>query len=469
MVISFLLSFCLGLVIYSFWQISLSLFLVVGFVLLIIFLILIFPKNKKYSVFCFFALFLGFIYASFFKPQTLTPPKNMQGVVNGFYTCSTTQCICPLKDDKTKYSLTIEKDQNFLCLPGNVLAVQGKAKVPKYKSEILAKGIGFYIQVDKIKLVQTNDNLWFRFLRFLLGVKIYFSKAIDNLFAFSEAVFAKGLVLGEKQNFSTSFKQNLQNTGTSHLVALSGFNISILILALFYSLSYFSKKLAFAITTVSILGFILMTGAPTSVVRAGIVGEFLILGQILGRQNDSGLILVWSLFFIGLFSPFALVYDVSLQLSFSAFLGIVYLAPLIVKRISFLGFLGGLLSQTLGAIIFTLPLVAYYFGKISLIAILPNILVVAVVPLATYLIIFSAIFYFISLPLAKFLAFVSQVFLSFSLWVINSFGSIHFASIGLKINSAFWLLPYYFILTIFLIVWWQKEFKIIENEKTNNI
>lgn len=391
------------------------------------------------------------------KPKEVMPNNEIQGIVSGFRDCSQKECKCRLKTRDQFVILKMAQKQDFLCVPGNELKVFGKPQNVKYKSESLAQGINYYIIVEKIELVGNEQTLWFKFLRLLLEIKQSFSIAINQLYGYEEAIFARGLVLGEKQDFNFNFKTNLQNSGTSHLVALSGFNISILILALFASLKFFSKKVAFLVTSISILGFILMTGAPISVVRAGIVGEFLILGTILGRQNDSGLILVWSLFFISLFSPFALVYDVSLQLSFSAFLGIVYLAPLIGKKLRFLGFLGEISGQTMGATIFTLPLVAFYFGKISLIALIPNILVISVVPITTYLILFSGIFYFVFTPLAKILAFISQIFLDYMLWVINFFGALGFSAIKLKIDFAYWLLIYYFILTLFLIWWWRKE------------
>ncbi|MDD3773859.1 MAG: ComEC/Rec2 family competence protein [Patescibacteria group bacterium] len=459
-IIIVLLSFCLGLVIYSFWPFKPVNVLIFLLIFLLSLVASWFARGLwKIIPITFLCLILGYVYADFQKPQNVLPNNKIQGIVNGFRDCSRTECRCPLKANDRFVVLKMRPEQDFLCVPGNELKAQGQVQSVKYKSESLAHGIDYYLLVEKINLVDQKHGVWFGFLKILLDIKQNFSLAIGRLYGYEEAIFARGLVLGEKQDFSFDFKTNLQKSGTSHLVALSGFNISILILALFASLKFFSKKVAFVITSISILGFILMTGAPTSVVRAGLVGEFLILAEILGRQNDSGLILVWSLFLISLFSPFALAYDVSLQLSFSAFLGIVYLAPLINKQLHFLGFLGETISQTLGATLFTLPLVAYYFGQISLISLLPNVLVISVVPITTYLIMLSGIFYFIFLSLAHVLSFVAQVFLDYMLWIINFFGTISFSVIKLKLNSPIWLLAYYLVFTLFLIYWWKYIFE----------
>jgi ComEC/Rec2-related protein len=454
-----LLAFCLGLILASFFVFTFSGGLIFGVAIIILILFCFLPGRFKLIALAILCLLLGFNWANFKKPKLMTPVAKVQGTVSGFQDCSATACTCPLKINNYLVVLKIKPEQAYLCVPGNNLSAIGLAGPTKYKSESLGKGISFYLTVSQLKFLNQNQSFWFRFLDWLLNIRQGFINAIKQLESFGEANFALGLVLGEKQDLPTSLINNLQNTGTSHLIALSGFNISILIFALFATLRLISPKFAFSVTSISILGFILMTGAPTSVVRAGIVGEFLILATILGRQNDSGLILLWSLFFIGLLSPFALVYDISLQLSFAAFLGIVYLAPLVAEKLKALGFIGGILSQTVGAVIFTLPLIAYYFGKISLIAVLPNILVVSVLPLVSYLIILAGISFYLFMPLAAALAFISQVFLDYMLWVINYFGSLKFSAVQLKIMHAYWFLPYYLVLMLALIWWWRLQIK----------
>jgi ComEC/Rec2-related protein len=454
-----LLSFCLGLIIFSFSLFHVNIYWF--FTAIILLAILSWRLIKFWRLLAFGLLFLvlGLFYCFLSKP-IITPLQGpITGAVSGFRSCDQNECSCPIKVSNELVMVTISQNQDFLCVSGKTLKITGILSVPKYKSQTLGKGIAYQIKATQVKLISEKTNWWILFLRFLLLVRQSFDQALDKLYGYSEAVFAKGLILGEKQNLTKDFVQNLQNTGTSHLVALSGFNISILIFALFTTFALISPRFAFGVTSISILGFILMTGAPTSVVRAGIVGEFLLLATIIGRQSDSGLILVWSLFFIGLLAPFSLAYDISLQLSFAAFLGIVYLAPLVSEKLKSLGFVSSILGQTIGAILFTLPFIAYYFGRISLIAILPNILVVSVLPFVSYLIILSGIFYFFALPIAKFLSFITQIFLDYMLWVINFFGKLSFAGLGLKINSAIWFLPYYLILVLILIFWWQNKYR----------
>ena len=93
-----------------------------------------------------------------------------------------------------------------------------------------------------------------------------------------------GITLGERAEFSKEFKEAMSKSGTTHLVALSGYNITILVLAVAYVLNFFaSRRLVFWLTLLIIIGFVAMTGAEASVVRAAIMGGIVLLAKRANR------------------------------------------------------------------------------------------------------------------------------------------------------------------------------------------
>jgi len=461
------LSFCLGAALFSYFQIFVDKMIILGLVL--IGCAILWAKGIfKYIFWGILSFFLGWLYLSVWHlPQILAETENFKsnGFVDGYKEQIAGYILCPLRTEEGRILLDIYQDENNknFCLPGNKLEVSGEINSDLTPKERFVERFSGKLKVKKIQLINSKPQGFLRlklaFLKNLYLAREKFSQVLSSLMRQKEASFAQGLVFGGKTNFSKDFKNKLARTGTSHLVALSGFNISILIFASFDTLKFISPILGFALTSVLILAFVLMTGAASSVVRAAIVGMMLISGKVLGRQTDHLLILSLSLFLMTLLEPFSLVWDVGLQLSFAAFVGLIYLSPLIKEKLIYFGFLGEIIADTIGAILFTLPLVAYYFGNISLIALLVNILVVAVIPITTYLVLFVGFFGLISGFLGKVLSYITQVFLNYSLGIIEFFGQFSWAQIKLNISSAIWIFVYYLILGLIVCFLWQRKLK----------
>src|SRR6202012_2077621 len=104
-----------------------------------------------------------------------------------------------------------------------------------------------------------------------------------------------GILIGGHSNLPQGIVDNFNNTGTSHIIAVSGFNISIIIIAVI-SLSYLlGRRPSFWLGVFVIVSFIIITGASASVIRAGIMGFLLLLSRNIGRQYS----IAPSLFFAG--------------------------------------------------------------------------------------------------------------------------------------------------------------------------
>ena len=124
----------------------------------------------------------------------------------------------------------------------------------------------------------------------------------------------------------------MAKSGTTHLVALSGQNITIIVIAISSFFGFFARrKSVFWLTLLIIIFFVLMTGAEASVVRAAVMGGIILLAKQIGRVHSIRNAIAAAAFIMILYNPKIFRFDVGFQLSFMALLGIVYLSPAIRK------------------------------------------------------------------------------------------------------------------------------------------
>jgi competence protein ComEC len=193
--------------------------------------------------------------------------------------------------------------------------------------------------------------------------------------------------------------------------------------------------------------FVLGTGATTSAVRAGIMGVLLIGAKFIGRKSDMLNSIILTATIMVVLNPYILIYDIGFQLSFAAVWGILFLAPQIKQKLSFLS--NGLsenIATTLSAIIYTWPITSFYFGVFSSVAFITNLLIV---PMIGWFMLLSFIMVFFSyLPelLLKAIILIDWIISSFIIQTIEFFSKLDFAVIPIKIESPILILGYYFIM-----------------------
>lgn len=273
-----------------------------------------------------------------------------------------------------------------------------------------------------------------------------FIPLINSYLPEPEAGLLVGMLFGVTSNFTPEFKEALIQTGTIHVVALSGANIS-LISNLIAKFTFFLGRKASAI--ISFLGigvFILFVGPSPTVVRAGIMGGISLLGVYFGRQVFA----LWSLVLTGIimvFIDFNMLSNVSFQLSFFSTLGILVFAPAPVKyttieKDSNLIYLILIdikrvfwenLRTTLAAQVGTLPIILFTFKRISIISPLTNVLVGWTVAPATIFGLMASLIGLIIPQLGWVISWVSYVFLSIFVFIVDITSQIPFASITLDV------------------------------------
>ena len=292
-------------------------------------------------------------------------------------------------------------------------------------------------------------------------------QSVTRLFAGDTEAFMRALLTGDRSGLSYETRNRMSVVGISHVVAVSGLHVS-LIAGVVLLLCFRRRRLAAILGIPAMLFFAAMLGFPASVVRAVVMHALLLLAPLFRRESDAPTSLGLALLLILAANPWA-VADVSLQLSFAAMAGILLFSePLLAWQER--RFLPGQFSKkhrrlacalrgvfsiqavSLGAMVFTLPLVAAYFGTVSLIAPVTNLLLLTLVG---YLFSFgcAAVFFgFLWQPLGKLLAWVLDWAVRFILWVIGKLSEIPFAAVYTQ--SAYvvaWLFAAYLLLAVFLL------------------
>lgn len=352
----------------------------------------------------------------------------------------------------------------------DTIEITGKLKTPgifdnfNYKNYLLKDGIYSVMDYPNIQLLSNKHqyNVFSFLYEKVLFIKEKLLESLDMHFSPPQNTMLQGIVFGNDNNMPKDTKDKFNTTGLSHLTAVSGSNIVILISVLMAFLLWlgFWRHQAFYFAVIVIWVYIIMIGFPASGVRAAMMGCVALLAQNLGRQNTTSRIIVMVGALMLLQNPLLLFYDISFQLSFLASLGIIHFKPLVDILLGnmmkkgpfdsahgkFKGFLD-IISITLAAQIFTLPIIVYNFGNISLVSLVTNVLVLPIIPLLTilgFLVscagVFSTILGFIlSLPCLFLLMYIIKVLDIFSKpWAVMSFENV----------SWIWLIIYYFFLSI---------------------
>jgi competence protein ComEC len=267
------------------------------------------------------------------------------------------------------------------------------------------------------------------------------------------ASFAVGLLVGQRSLLPSDVATVLTIVGLTHVVAVSGYNLTIIIRAVQSALKRFSRFQVLAISLALIYLFILVTGYSPSIIRATIVSVFSLIAWYFGRSFRPILLILMAASITGFANPYYIWNDIGWYLSFLAFFGVLILAPLLTARIfgnRKIPLLGAVAIESFSAQIMTLPVIMLIFGRISVIGLLANIIIVPLVPLGMLLSLIAGVGGMLVPVVAGWLALPARILLNIMLWLAAWFSKWPSAQIMAKISPGS-LITLYLIIGVFLI------------------
>ncbi len=468
----FCLSFIGGIFISSFFDFTPVIML--GFLILGIFLISIFWRKKKIAIIGFCVLFLVI---GIWRHQTVqSSVMNYQeqeiiliGIISKEPDIRENIIRLTIKSDQIDGKVLVTAGRYPKYQYGDELKITGKLKPPtefngfNYKDYLAKDGIYSTMYFPEIELLNRkkgqgpSSSIFAKVLDF----KNKLRESIEQNLSPPQSAILGAVILGDKQQISKVWQEKLNIAGVRHITCVSGMHIIILsgiLMWLGIRLGLWRTQ-AFYFAIILLIFFIIMIGAPASAVRAGIMGGLLLFAQKIGRISASSRTIIFAATFMLFQNPLLLKSDIGFQLSFLAVMGIIYLMPFfqsLLKKIpnSDDFSLRDIISMTLSAQIFTLPLLIYNFGYISLVSLIANVLIVPIVPfimISGFIFTISGIIF---QPFAWILSWPCWLLLTYLIKIVDFLSQISFASFNLKI-SWIWLILLYLILGY--ITWKLKE------------
>ena len=274
--------------------------------------------------------------------------------------------------------------QGFIDPPTQFLNDTGR--MVRYDKYLASKNIYYAFFADGETVITKEASLSIRSA--LLSLKRTFIQALERFIPEPEAGLLKGILLGVKGALSSEIVSVFIITGLIHIVVLSGYNISIVAETVRRIFSRFPPYLEASLAITCIVLFVIIAGAETPTVRAGIMGVLVLIAFAFNKQYEAlrALYAVGMLFVI--IHPYALLYDTSLHLSFLATLGLLLLAPTVERhlhRVPDTFQLRGILAATVTAQCAVLPYLAIVMGQVSVLGLFANIVVLPIVPIVMLL------------------------------------------------------------------------------------
>lgn len=355
---------------------------------------------------------------------------------------------------------------------GDRVQVEGLLETPpvleefSYKDYLARQDIHSLIPRAQVTFLAENQAKHWRY--YLFTFKRYAQSTIARILPESQAALLTGILLGVETGIPADLMDDFSATGTTHIIAISGFNMAI-IATLFTNLAQrlFDKRRAIWVAAAGVALYTTFVGASAAVVRAAVMSFFYLGGCYLGRPTSAPTSLAWAAFFMTAHDPDVL-WDVGFQLSFTATAGLmIYTGPLenaleraltrftsaqrakkIVRLVS------ESLLVTLAAQILTLPIILTNFGRLSLITLGTN---VAILWIQSYIMIVGAIATLLGLvilPLGQVVGWVVWVFLTYTIGMVQITAQVPFASVEVRMET--WMM-WGCYLVIGGITWWMKR------------
>ncbi len=360
---------------------------------------------------------------------------------------------------------------------GEVIRLRGRLETPAEDDEFSYRDYlgrqGVYSIMSSAEVTRLPGQEGNFFTDGLYALKGRALETVYRLFPDPEASLLAGILLGVDNGLPRELQQAFKDTGTSHIIAISGFNIAI-IAGLFLSLfgRLFGERRGAFFAVIGIVFYTLLVGADAAVVRAAVMGMAALLARHFGRRQEGLLTLFAVAALMNLFNPYY-IQDVGFQLSFTATLGLILYAeplsqlatrllstfnlqPATIEKIS--QPISDFLLLTLAAQITTLPIMAYHFNRLSLVSFIANPFILPAQPAVMILGGLAVILGMIFQPLGQLAAFIAWPFVAYTIRAVDFFAGMPGAAVS--VDFPFWGVILWYVALLGLTFGWVplKEF-----------
>jgi competence protein ComEC len=359
---------------------------------------------------------------------------------------------------------------------GDRLEVNGKLETPQnfadfdYSGYLAKQSVYSTMLYPDLRLISTGNSL--KPLEWIYNLRHRLADVLARTLPEPQASLAQGIVLGLRGNIPDDVNADFARSGTTHVLAISGMNLTIIAGLLMLALGYAIGKRFYLyvwITLAAIWFYTALAGSSPSVVRSAIMASLFLIAELLGRQKNAGPALAFAAAAMVAFNPLVL-WDVSFQLSVLSMAGVIFLYPVLFDGVkgwiarakksdsrlgSSLNFVLESFAMTLAASLAVWPATAAYFGMLSLTAPLATLLAV---PVLAPIMVIGSLGAFVGLAwmsAAQVIGWVVWLLTGYLLLVARVFSHVPAASLDVSSPEVAIIAGYYGIIA--LIVFWLSR------------
>ncbi|HKI79211.1 MAG TPA: DNA internalization-related competence protein ComEC/Rec2 [Ignavibacteriaceae bacterium] len=486
--------FVIGILSSKFVQIP---FLVLISTLLISLLIFLLQKKYTSEIFQFITFILisfcvievGNVYLNISKPnynllsENIYKEKNVKitGVITGIELKQKDEIDYYIRTKALKIDTLILKDSyQLLCKvkSGGFKALYNKLKIGSdvevtgnyskgseernpgefnYNKYLRGKGISGIVTSYKTSDVKITSNDYHYFPEIIFSLRKFINNKVEENYNDQSAALLRGLLLADRSEISYATKNEFINSGVIHILAVSGLHVGYIVLIFAFLFGRLNIYLRSVLTIIGLTLFLVLINAPASAFRASVMAVILIVAYLTNRSTNLINSVAIAALVLLLINPNQL-FTPGFQLSFAAVISIAVIYPIIKNYIqnkeiknkavkNILLFAGVSLAAQIG----TLPFTIYYFGKISVVALLTNLLVIPVVGIILGVGILSILLVIFSPFIASFFCVVNEFVIKIIFSIIHFAGSSDFSFLRVTNFSIIDILISYLFLSIILI------------------
>ncbi len=349
---------------------------------------------------------------------------------------------------RIKIKTNLDKKYDY----GDCLQIKGKISPCSSSSNIK-----YCLLNPAISTYQPPLRFWF--LKKMRQIRESLAEFYLQNLAYPYSDLLSGIVLGVKKELDQQFYNQLRKTGTLHIVVASGYNLTVSGEKPTRYLAYLIGRKPAVVAGIFLIWFyVSLVGWQPPIVRAGILLTVIFTAQLVGRKFSQSRGLFFTIWLMLMFKP-DLATSISFQLSFAALLGIM-VGGKIFGKLKSIPVIGGDLAETLSAQLLVAPIIAYHFGRLSILAPVTNALILPLVPYITAGGVSALLGGFFPL-LGRLILFLLYPVLWWSVKAVNWFSRLSIAEIGFS-------LPLWGVVAAYLIIFAVFHIKSTTGKKQKN-
>lgn len=455
-----------------YWNLNTSLLVL----LLIVVLFLWFIIHKKTYYLLFTISIIWFIFWIFISNINLKTIEKNTNYISSFLIekqdiIVEIQNIKKVNEDNIVYAwklLKINNIQTDLKIKCEIF-INSKIRLKKWTIISSKSKIYQYKDSDNFKYKQYMLSNWFYFKFYpyfystiwenkinslelkIIDIRTYLLKIINKIYTKQESIFLWWILLWAREELPKELKNNFNNSWLTHFIAVSGFNITIIIIFLSYFIKIFPDYIKFLFIFCFIIIFWILVWFSAPVIRASIMWIIWYMILLSWRKWNILSIILLTAALMVTYSPLSLNYDVSFHLSFLAVIWIVYCQKFYENIFSFITNILEIrtaFSLTMSALTFSLPVMLFNFWQVSIISPISNILVSWTIPLTMLLWFISIVVYNVLPTLGIIIWYIPWLLLKWDILIVNFFGWNALSTI----KYDFWKYSWYYEIIYFLII-----------------